>query len=294
MSRRPELKMVNSGEHAKGVSISEDSGRMLIIGERITANRKIVASAIESHDHVFIREEALQQRAAGAHFIDLNARVFAEEESHHLKWMVQTIQEDSEIVLSLDSGNPKALSGALSIHKGRAILNSVTDEKDRLDVLAPLIREFRPRVIALCMGDDGVPKDSGERFEIANRLIEKLIREGSDPGDIFVDPLVLPMSMDDKSGRSFLDALHRLSKTFPKVNTICGLSNISYGLPARRLVNQIFLVAAITEGLNSVILDPLDRRMMANLRTAEALLGKDEYCSAYLSAFREGKFELEG
>jgi cobalamin-dependent methionine synthase I len=267
---------------------------MFIIGERINASRKNVAEALKARDSLFIRKEALNQRKAGAHIVDVNARLFADDEVHTLKWMVQTIQKDSDLSLSLDSVNAKALAQALSSHKGRAMLNSVTYERECYEKLIPLIREFRPRVIALCMADDGVPKTAGERFEIGSRLVEKLTAGGVAIEDIFIDPLVLPMSMDDQSGRAFLDALRRLSTAFPKVNTICGLSNISYGLPARRMVNQTFLVAALTEGLNSVILDPLDRRMMANLKTAETLLGKDEYCSAYLSAFREGELEIEG
>jgi 5-methyltetrahydrofolate--homocysteine methyltransferase len=144
------------------------------------------------------------------------------------------------------------------------------------------------------MTDGGVPTTSEGRFRIATRLIEKLTGEGVSPEDIFIDLLVMPISTDTKYGIVVLETLEKLSVSFPKVNTICGLSNISYGLPSRRLINQIFMVAAMMKGLTAVILDPLDKRIMANLITTNALLGKDEYCADYLAAFRLGKLDLKG
>ena len=166
------------------------------------------------------------------------------------------------------------------------MVNSITDEKDRFQKLLPLIKEYRPQVVGLCMTDGGMPQTSGERFAIASGLIERLTREGVSPEDIFIDPLVMPISTDKSYGKAVLDTLGKISTTYPEVNTICGLSNISYGLPSRKLINQIFVVAAMTKGLTAVILDPLDKRIMGNLVTAWALLGKDEYCSDFLTAFR--------
>jgi 5-methyltetrahydrofolate--homocysteine methyltransferase len=141
------------------------------------------------------------------------------------------------------------------------------------------------------MTDGRMPMSSEERFQIASRLIEKLIHDGISPEDIFLDPLVMPISADPNSGIAVLETLERILTSFPSVNTICGLSNISYGLPSRRVINQIFLVAAMVRGLKAVILDPLDKKIMANLITTEALLGRDEYCSQFISAYRAGKLD---
>lgn len=266
---------------------------MLIVGERINASRKSIADAIVAQDGALIRKEALDQLNVGAHLIDVNAGVFVGEEVKYLRWLVQTIQEVAETPLCIDSPDAKALAGALSVHKGRAMVNSITDEADRYEKMIPIIKEFRPQVVALCMTDGSVPTTSEERFQIASRLIEKLIHEGISPEDIYIDPLVMPLSTDTNDGMAVLETLEKVSRSFPRVNTICGLSNISYGLPSRRLINQIFLVAAITKGLNAVILDPMDKRIMANLITAQALLGKDEYCGEFLAAFRARKLDLK-
>jgi 5-methyltetrahydrofolate--homocysteine methyltransferase len=265
---------------------------MLIVGERINASRKSIAMAIEAHDTDLIKEEALRQKEAGAHLIDVNAGVFVGKEAGYLKWLIQTIQESGEIPLCIDSPDVSALAEGLSIHKGRAMVNSITDEADRYKKMIPIIKEFRPQVAALCMTDGRMPTSSEERFQIASRLIEKLIHDGISPEDIFLDPLVMPISADPNSGIAVLETLERISTSFPSVNTICGLSNISYGLPSRRLINQIFLVAAMVRGLKAVILDPLDKRIMANLITTQALLGRDGYCSEFIAAYRAGKLDL--
>jgi cobalamin-dependent methionine synthase I len=266
---------------------------MLIVGERINASRKSIADAIAAQDNAAIKKEALEQQRAGAHLIDVNAGVFINEEARYLQWLVQTIQEERDIPLCIDSPNPGAMAKALAVHKGRAMVNSITEEKERYQKLIPIIKEFRPQVVALCITDGSMPQTAEERFAIASRLIDKLMGEGVAPEDIYLDPLVMPLSTDKNNGKSVLDTLEKISTSFPRVNTICGLSNISYGLPARRLINQIFLVAAMTKGLTAVILDPLDKRIMSNLLTTEALLGKDEFCSAFLSAFRTGRLEFK-
>jgi len=266
---------------------------MLIVGERINASRKPIAAAISAQDAAFIKKEAADQKNAGAHLIDANAGIFVDDEIRYLKWLVQTIQGAVDIPVCIDSPNPKAIAEALTIHKGRAMINSITDEADRYQKLIPIIKEFKPQVVALCMTDGGMPRNAEERFAIASRLIEKMTREGIKPEDIYIDPLVMPISTDKNYGNEVLKTIEKIALTFPKVNTICGLSNVSYGLPQRKMINQLFLVAAMTKGLTGVILDPLDKRIMANLVTTRALLGKDDYCAGYLTAFRGGKLELK-
>lgn len=266
---------------------------MFIIGERINASRKSIAKAIETQDADFIKKEAEDQLKAGADLIDVNAGVFIEKEADYLSWLVKTIQVEREVLLCIDSANPKALAGALSVHKGRAMINSITDEKDRYEKMIPVIREFRPQVVALCITDGGMPANSKERFLIASKLIEKLTSDGVSPGDIFIDPLVMPLSTDKNYGMAVLETIEQIATRFPNVNTICGLSNISFGLPSRRYINQIFLVMAMTRQLKAVILDPLDKRIMANLIITRSLLGRDEYCEEFLTAFRTGKLDVE-
>lgn len=266
---------------------------MLIIGERINASRKSIAEAIEAQDAAFVKKEAEDQLKAGAHLIDINAGVFIAKEAEYLKWLVKTIQGEAEIPLCIDSPNPEALVEVLSIHKGQAMVNSITDEKDRYEKMIPIIKEFRPQVVALCMTKGIMPTTSEERFRIASKLIEKLVRDGISSGDIFIDPLVMPISTDKDYGMAVIETIERVSTSFPNVNTICGLSNISFGLPSRRYVNQIFLVMAMTKGLTAVILDPLDKRIMANLIITQSLLGRDEYCEEFLTAFRTGKLDIE-
>jgi 5-methyltetrahydrofolate corrinoid/iron sulfur protein methyltransferase len=266
---------------------------MLIVGERINASRKAIAAAISAQDAAAIIKEAKDQKNAGAHFIDVNAGIFVDEEVRYLKWMVQTIQQEAEIPLCIDSPNPKAITEALALHKGRAMINSITDEKERYQSLIPIIKQFKPLVVALCMTDGGMPHTSDERFKIASRLIDKLTKEGVAPQDIYIDPLVMPISTDKSFGNAVLETIEKITTSFPKVNTICGLSNISYGLPSRKLINQLFLVAAMTKGLSGVIFDPLDKRIMGNLITTRALLGKDDYCGGYLTAFRAGKLDFK-
>ena len=266
---------------------------MLIIGERINASRKSIAEAIETEDVAFIKKEAEDQLKAGAHLIDVNAGVFLDKEMDYLSWLVKTIQAEGEVPLCIDSANPKALAKALSVHKGRAMINSITDEKDRYEKMIPVIREFRPQVVALCITDGGMPTNSNERFLIASKLVEKLTSDEVSPGDIFIDPLVMPISTDKNYGIAVLETIEQIATSFPSVNTICGLSNISFGLPSRRYVNQVFLVMAMTRQLKAVILDPLDKRIMANLIITRSLLGRDEYCEEFLTAFRTGKLDVE-
>jgi 5-methyltetrahydrofolate--homocysteine methyltransferase len=148
------------------------------------------------------------------------------------------------------------------------------------------------KVIALCMSDAGMPESKDDRLSIASDLVNKLVKNNVAVENIFVDPLVQPISTNDSYGMEFMNAVEAIMKEFPGVHTICGLSNISYGLPERKLLNQVFMVMAICKGLDSAIINPLDKRMMANVYAAETLTGRDEFCGNYLSAFREEKLSL--
>ena len=265
--------------------------RMIIIGELINASRKAIGAAIEARDAAAIQKVAEDQHAAGANFIDVNAGIFVKKEPEYLAWLVQTVQEVIDGPCAIDSPNPKAIEAALAVHQGTPMINSISLEKERYENLMPIIAGTDMKVIALCMSDEGMPKTVEDRLKIADRLVNGLLQNNVKMENIFVDPLVQPLSVDDTFGTEFTKAVEQIMQKFEGIHTACGLSNISYGLPVRPFLNQIFMVMAITKGLDGAIVNPLDKKMMANITAAETLAGKDSYCMNYLQAFRAGKFE---
>ncbi len=264
---------------------------MLIVGERINASRKRIKLAIENGDASIIVKEAVDQVKAGAHLVDVNAGVFVDKEVEYLPWLVKTIQAEADVRLCIDSPDPRAIEASMAVHKGQPMINSISLEKKRFEEVLPLIGRYKAKVVALCMSDEGMPKTADERFDVATALIEKLREAGVPLDDIYVDPLVMAVSTDSSFGIEFLRAVARIMQSHQGVHTICGLSNISYGLPLRKQINQIFAVMAMAMGLDALIVDPLDRRMMANILTAETLMGSDPYCAGYLKAYRDGRFQ---
>jgi 5-methyltetrahydrofolate--homocysteine methyltransferase len=169
------------------------------------------------------------------------------------------------------------------------MINSISLEKERYDRLLPLISGTDLHVVALCMSDEGMPETAEERWAIADTLIQGLTKADVSLDHIHVDPLVQPVSTNTAFGAQFLDGVEKIMAGFPGVHTICGLSNISYGLPERKFLNQTFMIQAIAKGLDGAIVNPLDQRMMAAIVAAEALAGRDNYCMNYLKAYRAGK-----
>jgi cobalamin-dependent methionine synthase I len=261
---------------------------LIVIGERLNSTRKAVAEAVEKGDSEYVRGAAEAQVRAGADFLDVNAGTFFDSEPEKLAWMVETVQGAVDVTLSIDSVNAEAVERALEVHRGRALLNSVSGEKGRIEHLAPIIRKHRPRIIALCMDEDGLP-DTVERTVLsATRVVDLLAGLGVGQEDIFLDPLIRPIGTDPSFGKLGIDSTAELKKRFPAVKTICGLSNVSFGLPKRRLLNQSYLPMLIAAGLDAVIADTLDRGLMATLRASLALSGSDAYCSSYIKAYRQG------
>lgn len=232
---------------------------------------------------------AREQAEAGANYIDVNAGTFLEQEVDRLCWLVKTVQSAVDLPLSLDSPNPKALSEAMKRHKGEPMINSISLEKDRFKSLLPVITSQPCRVVALCIGKTSMPTTAEERVQVGSELIEKLTGEGFPLEKIYVDPLVQPVSVDTRMGISILAAIYKIMNGFPGVNTICGLSNISFGLPARGLINRNFLALCLSYGLSAAILDPADKQLMATLLTIEMLLGRDEYCGDFIDAYQNGR-----
>jgi 5-methyltetrahydrofolate--homocysteine methyltransferase len=263
---------------------------MLLIGELINATRKKVGAAVEARDAEFIRDLAQRQAAAGADMLDVNGGI-AGRETESLEWLINVVQEATDLPLSVDSSDSDALRHTLPLCKQRPIVNSITDEPARFNALLPVLKEHHARVIALCMSAAGTPTGVADRVETASRLVDRLTREGLDPDDIFVDPCVIPISTGSEHGAAVLDAVGCIKQRFPGVHASVGLSNVSFGVPARKLMNQTFLMLLLARGLDTAILDPCDRQLMANVAAAEALLGRDEFCGQYLRAFRAGKLE---
>ncbi|MEJ2157690.1 MAG: methyltetrahydrofolate cobalamin methyltransferase [Desulfobacteraceae bacterium] len=264
---------------------------MIIIGELINASRKAIEAAIKAQDAAAIQKVAKDQAEAGADYIDVNAGVFVGQEPEYLKWLVETVQAAVDKPCAIDSPDPAAVEAALAVHKGTPMINSISLEKERYEKLMPIIAGTDMKVIALCMSDKGMPKTVDDRMQIAEEMIEGLVKNNVKVENIFVDPLVQPISVENTFGVEFINAIEKIVTAYPGIHTACGLSNISYGLPARKFMNQTFMTMAIAKGLDGAIINPMDRRMMANIIAAEALAGKDGFCMKYITAFRAGMFD---
>ena len=265
---------------------------MIIIGELINASRKAIGAAIEARDAAAIQKVAQDQHAAGADFIDVNAGIFVDQEPEYLTWLVKTVQEVVASPCAIDSPNPRAIEAALSAHQGTPMINSISLEKDRYENLMPIIAGTDMKVIALCMSDGGMPETVDDRMKIADKLVNGLLQNNVKIENIFVDPLVQPISVNNHFGMEFINAVEQIMQTYEGIHTACGLSNISYGLPVRPFLNQTFMVMAISKGLDGAIVNPLDKKMMANIIAAETLAGKDNFCMNFLQAYRAERFDL--
>ena len=267
---------------------------MLIVGELINSSRKVVKPAIEKKDAKFIQDLAVIQINAGAHYVDVNCgtQVFGEEET--MIWLVNSIQEICDAPLCIDSPSEKAIAAGLEAAKGNGkqqMINSITAEKDRYNAILPLVQQYQAKVVSLCMDDNGMPATKEDRVRIIDKLINDLTKDGVEEDQIYLDPLVKPVSTADKYGIDVLETVRYIRDNYPKVHAICGLSNISFGLPMRKLLNRLFMVQSMVAGMDSYILDPLDKDMMGAIFASQALLGQDEFCMNYLTAFRQGLYK---
>lgn len=262
---------------------------MLIVAERINSSRKAINEAIKAQDADFIRAEAKAQAEAGADYIDVNAGSFVGQEAKYLRWLVAVVQGATELPLCLDSPDPAAIAAALEVVKGPVMLNSITLEKQRLAGMLPLVKKYRTKIVALCQSEKGMANTISEKVGIARQTVAVLTKEGVALDDIYIDPLIYPIATDTRSAVAAMGAISEIGQLFPGVHTICGLTNVSFGLPVRKLINRTFLVAAMAHGLDSAIIDPTDRELMASLAAAETILDRDKFCIGYITAYREGK-----
>jgi 5-methyltetrahydrofolate--homocysteine methyltransferase len=261
----------------------------VVVGERINTSRKEVQEAVAKRDVAYIQKDVKQQEAAGASYIDVNAGARIGFEMEDMEWLLEVIQEVVAIPLSLDSPDPKVLEMAYRKVKEPPMINSISLEKKRYDSILSFLKGRDCRVVALCMDDSGMPKNTSEVIDRAKTLVGSLEGVGIKRESIYLDPLVQPVSTDITKALMTMDSVKGILKELPGVHVICGLSNVSYGLPQRELINRTFLTLLMSAGLDSAILDPLDKKLMSVLRTSELLLGKDDYCLSYLKGIREGR-----
>ena len=262
-----------------------------IVGERINTSRKKIMEAVVNRDARYIREEVLKQQAAGATFIDVNAGACIETEMESMAWLLSIVQEVATVSLCIDSPDPRVLEMACGMLKDAPLINSISLERERFETMIPFLGGRECSVVALCMDDSGLPSSARDIVERAKRLVDALEFIGMKRDQIFVDFLVQPISTDTLNGIMVMEAVRGIMQEIAGVHTICGLSNISFGLPQRKIINRSFLALLMASGLDTAILDPLDRELMAVVRTVEMLLGKDEYCTNYLKAVRAGEIQ---
>jgi len=267
---------------------------MLIIGEKINASRANIAKMVKKRNKEFFQKLALEQIGSGAMMLDINAGTFREDEAGHMKWLIQTVQEVVDVPLCIDSSNNRVIMEGLNVYDwsaGKPLINSVTCEKEKLDSILPLVKKYQCSVIALAMDKNGIPNEPSGRIKIVENLLREFTSRDVSLEKLYMDPLVLPVGANIDNGKISLEVLKRIKELHPDIKTIMGLSNISYGLPERKLINQSFCIMSMHLGLDAVILDSTDQKMMNLMRATNVLLGKDNYCLEYLNAFREGLFK---
>ncbi len=268
---------------------------MIIIGENINATRKSVSQAIKSRNEDFIAGLAQEQKAAGANFIDVNAGSGYSKQSEKIEaieWLVDIVQQAVETPLVIDSDEPDVISAALGKYRGeKCLINSVTAEEEKLEVVGKLAVERNAGLIALAMGESGIPDTTEERLKYCSIIMENLVKKGFEPGNIYFDPLVIPVSVDQAQAKVTLDTITEIKRELQGAKTVMGLSNISFGLPGRRLINRTFLSMASWAGLDAAILDPLDVKIMSVAKAADVLTGADKFCRRYSRAHRQGKLD---
>lgn len=262
---------------------------MIIIGERLNSSRKSVLKAFQNKDEQFIISEARKQKEAGADYLDVNTAMMKEEEVKTLKWVIPLIQNEIDIPIAIDTPNPVAMEAGLKSHKGRALINSINGKKQELEEFIPLIGKYNAKAVIMCLDDSGLlkPKPVLTRVQIAMKILDKIKAGGIKFDDVFVDPMVQPIGIDANNGVVSLDSLRLLKNFLPSIKTIAGISNVSFGMPGRQLLNRIFLALAIQIGLDAAILDPLDENIMETLLAAKTLLGKDPSCKEYIDHMRK-------
>ena len=269
----------------KEVKISSDSP-FVIIGERINpTGRKLLSEEMVAGNFQLVEKDTLAQIEAGAHMLDVNAGIPLADEPKILAECVQIIQNLTDVPLSIDSSIIAALEAGLSVYKGKALVNSVTGEEDRLETILPLVKKYGAAVVAISNDETGISEDPNERFNVAKKIVNRASDYGIPKEDILVDPLVMPVGAINNAGAQVALILRRLKDEL-RVNSTCGASNFSFGLPNRSGMNATFLSMSISAGLTSAIMNPLHQSEMLAVKGANVFMGNDPNCVSWIKTFR--------
>jgi 5-methyltetrahydrofolate--homocysteine methyltransferase len=268
----------------------------VIIGERINpSGRKILAEEMKRGDYRRVEADAVAQVEAGAHMLDVNAGIPLADEPAILAEAIKLVQSITDVPLSIDSSIVAALESGLAVYQGKALVNSVTGEEERLESVLPLVARHNAAVVAISNDETGISEDPDVRFEVARKIVERAADYGIHHSDVVVDPLVMPIGAINSAGRQVIHIVRRLREEL-KVNTTCGASNISFGLPNRNGINGAFLTMAIGAGMTSAITNPLHAEVMQAVLGADVMMGYDPDCTRWIRKYREpgAAMEAEG
>jgi len=263
--------------------------QVILIGEKINGAIPSVAKAIATKDADFIRNLAVVQSEAGVDFLDVCASVDPAIEVETLKWLIDLVQEVSDVPIAIDSPNAKAIAEVIQYCKKPGLINSVS-MGDKVETIFPITADTKWECIALLCDDTGIPQTAAKRLEVFAAIMEKAKKYNIAPTRLHIDPLVQMLCTSEDGILTIMEVMGEIKKQYPEVHITGGASNISFNLPVRRLVNQAFIVLAMSAGMDSAIVDPTKEDLMGMIFATEALLGKDEYCIEYIGAYREGKF----
>ena len=265
---------------------------MIIIGEKLNGAIPSMAKAIEERNEEWIKDLAIRQTAGGAEYIDVCSSV-VEGDVEVLKWLVDLVQSVSDAKICLDSPNPYSLVKAMPFCNKPGLINSVSMEGDKINIVFPAIAETDWEVVALLCDDSGIPETAEERIAVFEKIMEKAKEYNIKPSRIHIDPLVISLGTEPEAFNTFAEVTREVKRQYPDIHVTSGLSNISFGLPSRKTVNQAFLILAMQAGMDSAIMDPTSRDMLGAIYATEALLGIDEYCLEYLDAYRSDLFGVQ-
>lgn len=262
----------------------------VIIGERINpTGRKLLAAEMKEGNLERVEKDAIAQVKAGAHVLDVNAGIPLIDEPAVLAQAIQLVQSLVDIPISIDSSIVEALERGLEVAEGKPLLNSITGEDERLERLLPLVKKYGCAFIGISNDETGISEDPDVRFAMAQKIVERAMDHGIPKENVLIDPLVMPIGAMTSAGRSVFRILNRCRDELG-VNTTCGASNVSFGLPNRPVLNGSFLTMAMANGLTSAITNPIETEIKRSIMAADVFLGHDENCRAWI----QGQRELEG
>ena len=261
---------------------------MIIIGEKLNGSIPSMGKAIAAKDEARIRELARLQTEAGANFLDVCASVQEDIEVETLKWMLDLVQDESDVPICLDSPSAETLIAAFPFCKKPGIINSVSCEGNKIDLIFPVIADTQWGCVALLCDDRGIPQSVEQRMETFEAIMKRAKEFNIAPSRIYIDPLVVTLSTNDAALTAFAECTRQIKAQYPDIHVTSGLSNISFGLPVRKLINIAFMVLAMGAGMDSAIVDPTNRDMLGIIYAANALLENDEFCLDYISVYKEG------